>query len=223
MEKGKIIVVEGSCDGIGKSTQYNLLGKRLQRDGEIVIKHHFPSYNTDQGRLVEMYLAGGFGNPKDLSPYFINSLYAVDRAVTWNSRLKDEYEFGRTLLFDRYTTSSILYQASTIEDMDERKEFIDFVCDYEYGKLGIPEPDNIIFLHAPFDVIERLRESRKVNEGLVNDIHERDREFLKKVYDNSMFVADYLNWDMIECSKNNEMLPIEEIHEKVYSKVKRNI
>ena len=223
MEKGKIIVVEGSCDGIGKSTQYGLLGRRLQRDGEIVVKHHFPSYRTDQGKLVELYLSGEFGNPKDLSPYFINSLYAVDRAVTWNSVLKDDYELGRTLLFDRYTTSSILYQASTIEDIEKRKEFIDYICDFEYNKIGIKEPDNIIFLHAPFDVIERLRSSRKVNEGIVNDIHESDREFLKKVYDNSMFVADYLNWDMIECSKNNEMLPIEEIHEKVYSKVKRNI
>ena len=221
MKKGKVIVVEGASDGIGKSTQYGLLSRRLQRDGEIVSRHHFPSYGTDQAKLVEMYLEGELGSPKDLSPYFINSLYAVDRAVTWNRVLKDDYELGRTILLDRYTTSSILYQASTIEDLDKRKEFINYICDFEYNKLGLKEPDNILFLHAPFDVIERLRESRKVNEGLENDIHERDREFLKKVYDNAMFVADYLNWDMIDCSKNDEMLPIEEIHEKVYSKLKK--
>ena len=221
MKKGKVIVVEGSSDGIGKTTQYNLLKRQLQRDGEIVISHHFPSYNTPQGKLVEMYLEGKLGKPNELSPYYIHGMYALDRAVTWNTLLKDDYELGRTILLDRYTTSSILYQASTIDDINERKEFIDFVCDYEYNKLGIKEPDNIIFLHAPFDVIERLRSSRKVNEGIVNDIHESDREFLKKVYDNSMFVADYLNWDMIDCSKNDEMLPIEEIHEKVYSKLKK--
>ena len=27
---GKLIVIEGACDGIGKSTQYNLLKERLK-------------------------------------------------------------------------------------------------------------------------------------------------------------------------------------------------
>ena len=45
MNKGKIIVVEGACDGIGKSTQYSLLEKALINNGEKIIKHHFPSYN----------------------------------------------------------------------------------------------------------------------------------------------------------------------------------
>ena len=220
MEKGKVIVVEGSCDGIGKTTQFNLLKDRLESDGEIVVNHHFPSYNTDQGKLVEMYLAGNLGSPHELSPYFINSLYAVDRAVTWNTKLKKDYDLGHIVLLDRYTTSSILYQASTIKDMDERKRFIDFVCDFEYNKLGIQEPDKILFLHAPFDLVEELRRNRKENEGISNDIHERDREYLKKVYDNSMFVADFLNWDMIDCSKDGKMMSIDEIHQKVYKKTK---
>ena len=65
-----------------------------------------------------------------------------------------------------------------------------------------------------------MRNKRKENEGIINDIHERDLDFMKKVYDNAMFVADYLNWDMINCSTANEMNSIEEIHEKVYKKVK---
>ena len=28
---GKLIVIEGACDGIGKSTQYNLLKERLKK------------------------------------------------------------------------------------------------------------------------------------------------------------------------------------------------
>lgn len=220
MEKGKIIVVEGSSDGIGKTTQYNLLKEHLQRDGEIIVNHHFPSYNTKQGSLVELYLSGELGTPQQVSPYLINSLYAVDRAITWNTKLKKEFELGHTILLDRYTTSSILYQASVIDDIEERKRFIDFICDFEYNKLGIGEPDKIIFLHAPFELIEEMRSKRKENEGLANDIHERDREYLKRVYDNAMFVANYLNWDSVDCSSNNKMLPIEEIHEKVYQKVK---
>lgn len=46
MNKGKLIVVEGACDGIGKSTQYELLYKSLLEDNYEVCRHHFPSYGT---------------------------------------------------------------------------------------------------------------------------------------------------------------------------------
>ena len=45
MSKGNLIVIEGACDGIGKSTQYNLLKERLKKEGSKVICHHFPSYD----------------------------------------------------------------------------------------------------------------------------------------------------------------------------------
>ena len=216
----KLIVMEGACDGIGKTTQFNLLRERLVNEGKNVVSHHFPSYNTYQGLPVEKYLNGDYGLPSELSPYFINSLYALDRAITWKTDLKEKYENNNTILLDRYTTSSIIYQSSLIENLDERKKFIDYICDFEYNKLEIKEPDQVLFLYAPFDVVTNMRNKRKENEGIINDIHERDLDFMKKVYDNAMFVADYLNWDMINCSTANEMNSIEEIHEKVYKKVK---
>ena len=223
MNKGKLIVIEGSCDGIGKSTQYELLYNELIKEDYDVVKHHFPSYNTNQGRLVEEYLKGEYGPVKDLSPYFINSLYAIDRAVSFKKELQKDYDSGKILLFDRYTTSSIIYQSSTIEDLIKKKEFIDYIVDFEYNKLEIPEPDEVIFLHAPFDFVTELRQKRKENEGIANDIHERDLSFMRKVYENSMFLASYLNWDKINCSNNNEMRTIEDIHEEVKTKVKRKI
>ena len=107
--KGKLIVIEGSSDGIGKTTQFNLLRQRLLDENIKVESHHFPSYNTYQGKPVEEYLKGTFGKPDQLSPYFVNSLYAVDRAITWNIDLKKKFEQGDTILLDRYTTSSLIY------------------------------------------------------------------------------------------------------------------
>ena len=219
MNKGKIIVVEGACDGIGKSTQYSLLEKTLINNGNKIVKHHFPSYNTYQGKPVEKYLAGDFGSPKDLSPYFVNDLYATDRAVTWYSELKAEYDAGKTILLNRYTTSSLIYQAALIEDIEERKQFVDYVCDFEYNKLGIRKPDIVVFLYAPFDLVTEMRNARKQNEGLENDIHERDLVFMKKVYDNAMFLADYLGWCKIKCNEGNRMKSIEEIHDQIKSQV----
>ena len=221
MEKGRLIVFEGACDGIGKSTQIELLRKKLELEGNVVVGHHFPTYGTYHGAPVEEYLSGNLGNINDLSPYFINSLYAVDRACAWHSKLKPLYEEGKILLFDRYTTSSLIYQAAQIEDIEERKKFLDYVCDYEYDKLGIQRPDNVIFLYAPFDMITEMRKNRQQNDGIENDLHERDIEFMKQAYDNAMFVAEYLSWDMVQCNNGDTLRTREDIHEEVCRLVRK--
>lgn len=221
---GKLIVIEGSCDGVGKSTQYKLLIDRLIEDKEnVIVTHHFPSYGTYQGRPVEEYLKGNYGKISDLSPYFVNSLYAQDRAITWITGLKDEYEKGSIIVLDRYTTSSLIYQSSVIDNLEEREKFIDYVYDYEYNKLGIAKPDLVIFLHAPFEVAQELKRRRKNNDGVENDIHERDFSFMKRVSDNSINIAKKFSWDFIECAENEKMRSVEDIHEDVYKLVKKKI
>ena len=116
MKKGKLIVIEGATDGVGKTTQFNLLKERLEREGEEVVTHHFPTYHSPEGHLVELYLQGKFGPVKSLSPYFINSLYAIDRAIVWKTKLEKAYLEGKIILLDRYTTSSLMYQSSVIQD-----------------------------------------------------------------------------------------------------------
>ena len=219
--KGKLIVIEGVSDGIGKTTQFNLLRKRLLDENVKVESHHFPSYNTYQGKPVEEYLRGTFGSPDEISPYFVNSLYAVDRAITWNIDLKDKYERGDTILLDRYTTSSLIYQSTPIEDMEEKKKFLNYVTDFEYNKIGIKKPDKVIFLTADLDIITKMRNKRKEENGEVvaGDIHENDLMFMRKVYDNATFVANYLSWDIINCSENGRMKSIEEISDEVYKVV----
>ena len=220
MNKGKIIVIEGSSDGIGKSTQLGLLKEHLIKEGYEVVNHHFPSYHTYHGVPVEKYLQGEYGKVSELSPYFINSLYAQDRAITWKTELEPLYNKGKIILLDRYTTSSLIYQSAVIEDIEERKAFIDYATDFEYNKLGIQKPDKVIFLTAPFDLVQSMRRARQNNDGVQNDIHERDIAFLKKVYDNALFVADYLSFDIVECSTNDKMESPSEIHNKVYRLVK---
>lgn len=222
MEKGKLYVIEGACDGIGKTTQYELLKNKLQMDNKSLAYHHFPTYGTYQGSLVEEYLKGSIGEKSELSPYFINSLYAVDRAVTWYTKLKKLYENGNIIILDRYTTSSLFYQSALIEDIEEKKKFIDYVVDFEYKKLGIKEPDEVIFLTAPFELVMNLKDQRKINDGIMYDIHESDLQFMKKVYENSNFVANYLNWNIIECSKNDKMRDREDISDEIYTLIKEN-
>lgn len=221
---GKLIVIEGASDGIGKTTQYNLLKDHLEADGKKIVTHHFPTYYAYQGKSVELYLSGEYGKPDQLSPYFINSLYAHDRAITWQIKLKKAYEKGKTILLDRYTTSSLIYQTALIENLSEKKKFLNYISDFEYNKLGIGQPNTVIFLYAPLELVNQIRSARKENEGnITNDIHEHDLEYLKKVYDNAMFVAEYLNWKMINCATKSgtKMRTPEAIHQEIYRKVKQ--
>ena len=221
--KGMLIVMEGACDGIGKSTQFKKLYEKLVDEGYSVVSHHFPSYNTYHGAPVEKYLAGEIGKVEELSPYFINSLYATDRACAWYTKLKKEYDAGKIILLDRYTTSTLIYQSSVIDDIEERKKFIDYIEDYEYQKIGIAKPDMVIFLEAPFDLVTEMRKNRVDYEGNTNDIHEKDLAFMKNVYDNAMFVSDYLKWNKIDCCRDNQMLSIDSIHEKILAEVNKKI
>ena len=219
---GKLIVIEGACDGIGKTTQYELLKKRLVNDGNNVISHHFPSYGEYQGVSVEHYLKGEYGSPDSLSPYFINNLYAIDRAITWHTKLKNEYK-DNIILLDRYTTSSLIYQSALIEKIEERKKFINYVIDFEYKKLGIKEPDLVIFLDAPFDLVSDMRKKRKQNDGIKDDIYEKDISLMKKIYENAIFVAEYLNFSKVSCNNGNEMRSINDIHDDIYRLVKKKL
>ena len=213
--KGKLIVIEGACDGIGKTTQYKLLKKYLEDKGYNVCSHHFPTYNKKQGKLTEYYLNGDFGNPNDLSPYLVNSINAVDRAITWKDKLKDAYDKGNIILLDRYTTSSLIYQSALFESENAKKSFIDYVTDYEYNKLGIKKPDKVIFLTADFDLVSSMRSKRESNDGVKNDVYERDNKLMKKIYDNAMFVSDYLSFDIVKCDLNGGLRSIEDIHNEI--------
>ena len=215
MEKGKLIVVEGACDGVGKTTQVELLKEYLEQYGE-VITHHFPTYHEVSGFLVEKYLAKEFGELKELNPYFINSLYAIDRAIVCKDKIMPALNEGKTVLLDRYTTSSVIYQAATLPiENDVKKDFIEYVIDFEYNRLGIVKPDAVIFLTAPYEVIKQIRNARKVNDGILKDIHESNEEYLMDVYNTAQYASKILGWDRVECSNGDQMRPIEEIHESI--------
>ena len=66
-----------------------------------------------------------------------------------------------------------------------------------------------------------MRNARKQNDGIVNDIHESNLDFMKKVYESAMFIADYLSWDRVQCNDGNKMRSIEDINEEVYRLVKK--
>ena len=80
---GKLIVIEG-LDGSGKSTQLELLPKKLLENGINSKTVSFPDYESDSSALVKMYLNGEFGKkPDDVNAYTASLFYAVDRFASY--------------------------------------------------------------------------------------------------------------------------------------------
>ena len=219
--KGKFIVIEGT-DGSGKKTQAKILCEKLNEAGINCIVQSFPNYDSPACTPVKMYLNGEFGDIGCLDAYQANSLYAVDRLCTMMG-LKDHIENGGSIVFDRYVESTMLHQAALIENQEERDRFLDYVNDFEFGKLKLPKPDLVIFLDVPVEVSKKLADSRgEYKSGNKKDILEQDIYHLTKAYNSGKYVANKYGWTQISClNENGNLKSIEEISNDIFEVVKK--
>ena len=215
---GKLIVIEGT-DGSGKSTQFRLMSERLEKDG-VAFKHIvFPRYDQDSSALIRMYLGGQFGTkPSDVNAYAASSFYAVDRFASYKMDWGQWYEDGGVVLSDRYTTSNAVHQASK-EPEQKREQFLHWLYDFEYDKLGLPRPDLTIYLDVPTDFTEKMMRKREQDTNTKADIHEKDMQYLATCRQTGRAAAEYYGWTVIQCVKDGAMRSIEDIHEEIYRHV----
>ena len=211
---GKLIVIEG-LDGSGKSTQLDLLFKGLEDLGKDCKWVSFPDYESNSSALVKMYLGGEFGNkPDDVNAYAASVFYTVDRYASYNANWGEFYKSGGTIVSGRYTTSNAIHQASKLPE-DKWEDFLSWLYDFEYNKIGIPRPDKVIFLDMPIEVSQKLLTKRYEGDENKKDIHESDVKYLEKCRNAACFTAKYSGWSIINCAENGEARSIEDIAKDV--------
>ena len=219
--KGHLIIIEGG-DGSGKATQTELLRRRLADDGQSVKAVSYPDYDSESSALVKMYLRGDFGTDADtINPYAASAFYAVDRIASYELKWKQFFKAGGIVLADRYTTSNMLYQMIKIPGKADQDAYLDWLWDFEFKKLGLPEPDAVILLDVPLEVTERLMSERTGKTGgTTGDIHEKDREFLRKCHAAYVGLAAKYGWYKVDCTREGVLRSPLAIHEDVYALVK---
>ncbi len=216
--RGKLIVIEG-LDGSGKSTQEELLKKRLSEKGINVNFIKLPNYDDPACELVKMYLAGRFGDkPEDVNAYAASSFFAVDRYVSYNCFWKEAYLNGEVFLADRYTTSNAYHQL-TKTDKSDWDSYLNWLEDFEYNKMGIPKPDAVIYLDMPIEVSQKLMTGRYKGDESKKDIHEKNVEYLNNCREAADYACKKLGWKRISCAENGEPLPIDFISDSVLEAV----
>ncbi len=215
---GKLIVIEG-LDGSGKSTQLELLHKNLLHKGIKCKTVSFPDYDNPSSTLVKMYLNGDFGKkPSDVNAFAASVFYTVDRYASFKANWGEYYGDGGTVVAGRYTTSNAIHQASKLDEC-EWENFLSWLYDFEYNKIGIPKPDKVIFLDMPIEVSQKLLSKRYEGDESKKDIHESDTEYLERCRKAAVFTANFSGWETIPCSENGEARTIEDIANDVLNSV----
>lgn len=220
--KGKLIVIEAG-DGSGKKTQTEKLYNRLVNEGYNVRKVEFPNYESPSSSLVKMYLNGDFGSdPNNVNAYVASTFYTVDRFASYRQQWKTFYENGGIVLADRYTTSNMIHQSAKIKQPEERKAFLDWLCDYEFGIFALPAPDCVVFLDMPPEYSRQLMQDRinKYTGEAKKDIHETNLSHLSDTYNAARDIMKEYGWLRIDCVADGRIKTIDEIHNEIYSALK---
>lgn len=107
MSKGLFISFEG-IDGVGKSTQSDLLEEHLAGLGLNVVRTLEPG-GTELGQEIRHLLLHRKG---DVAPRSEALLYAADRAHHVATKIRPSLARGEVVITDRYLDSSVAYQGA---------------------------------------------------------------------------------------------------------------
>ncbi|MBU2634906.1 hypothetical protein KJ841_00320 [Patescibacteria group bacterium] len=227
---GKFVVLEG-LDGSGKSTQSKLLIKRLRREGYKVEIIDFPRHGEKSAWLVDEYLRGKYGTAEEVGPYRGSIFYACDRYDA-GFKIRKWLKDGKIVIADRYLASNIGHQGGKIKNRKERKKYFDWLYHLEYEILKIPKPNyNLILKTSPAlslklankitDKEKKARRKAYLGRSGKRDIHEKDKKHLENTLKSYLHAAEIFpkEFKVIECIKNEKLLPPEVIHEKIWKLV----
>ena len=211
---GKLIVLDG-LDGSGKTTQFEMVGKRLEADGKAFKAISFPDYENPSSTAVKMYLNGEIAkNAEEVNAYAASSFYAVDRYICYKQLWEKDYLADIPIIASRYVSSNAIHQMVKLPE-SEWEGYLNWLSDYEYVRLGLPKADKVILLDMPVEVSQRLMTARYDGDERKKDIHEANVAYLRHCRKSSYYAAEKLGWEIIECAENDEALPREVIFEKI--------
>jgi dTMP kinase len=189
LRKGKIIVIEG-IDKAGKTTQANLLLKKLE--SRKCMKFDFPDYSTAVGKEIKQFLDGNRKYPDEVKMILLS-------ANRWEKKAEIERIIGEgtTIIMNRYYQSNLVYGVSKGLKLSWLLALDD----------GLPKADLVIVI----DIKTKTLVKRSKN-GII-DTFEKDLKLIRKVKKNYRILANQFNWHIINGENsvnyvNNEVLQI---------------
>lgn len=212
-----LIVIDG-IDGAGKTTQTEILVKRLKIAGQPVVTFDYPQYDLFFGQLVRRFLDGDFGNIKQVDPHLAALLYALNRFET-RDKLQRWLKARKIVILARYTTANLIHQTCKLP-ASKRAQFIRWIEKLEYDILDLPKPDVVLYLNLPPKLAYGLISKR----GRRKDIHEAEIKHLSAAHKQGLALArQNRGWQIVPCSAKGKILTREQIANKIWTIVKSHL
>ena len=213
---GRLIVFEGT-DGSGKATQSRLLCEHLRRENIPYKNITFPRYGKPSAAMVQEYLDGNLGRrPGDVNAYAASLMFSMDRYASYKQDWGAFYEAGGLVIADRYTTSNAVHKASKLPE-EERSAFLNWLFELEYGKLGLPRPDLVLYLDVDLPTSLKRMQHRQEKLNTKADIHEQDEAYLENCLRIGRLAAAHYGWTVVPFMKDGAERALEEKHEEIFS------
>jgi dTMP kinase len=194
------ITFEG-IDGVGKSTQLDLLQKWLEGRGREVVRTLEPG-GTELGQEIRHLLLHRKG---DVAARAEALLYAADRAHHVATKIRPALAEGKVVLSDRYFDSSVAYQGAARElDVNEVRN------------ISLWAVDNLIpDLTVLLDLDAQAAIQRRNKTGTEPDRLEREKvDFFERARDQYLELAKESRFLVVDAT-----LSIEEIQQLIRSRI----
>ncbi len=220
---GKFIVIDG-LDGSGKGTVTTMLIDKLKNVGANVRKISFPMYGTKGAIPVEMYLHGELGkHADDTNGYAASLLFGIDRFISYKTDWKNFLENDDAILIaDRYTSANAVHQLTKLDRL-QWDEFLDWLYDTEFNKLGLPVPDVTVYLQMRPDISRKLIIKRRSETGRTGDVHEDDPTHLERAYQAALYASEKLSWSVVKSFEGDDPRNLDDVLRDVINKCSLDI
>lgn len=101
---------------------------------------------------------------------------------------------------------------------EERLAFFQWLFDFEYGRLGLPEPDLVLYLDMPTERAVDMLRQRERDTHTQGDIHETDSAYLATCRQAALEAAERYGWTKIPClDQEGRLRRIDEIHQDIWA------
>ena len=76
-------------------------------------------------------------------------------------------------------------------------------------------------MNMPINVVTKLIENRpdEITGNSQKDIHERNSKHLENSLTSGLYVAEKLNWHIVNCMNNDKLRSIEDINDEIYNEI----
>jgi dTMP kinase len=203
--KGKLIAIEGT-DGVGRSTQMELLQQWLEVQGYGVINTGWTRSNLMR-KSIELAKAGNM-----LDRMTFSLLYATDFADRLENQIIPALKSGFIVLADRYIYTAWARDWVRGKNPQWIRDVLSFALN----------PDLVIYLRIDIDnLIPRVIESGGMNYWeagmdlhLADNLFDNFKKYQKMLIDKFDQIAEEQKFDVVDARKS-----VQDIHETIKSRV----